>query len=73
MGAGALRFPEKGVGVDRMRQRLQALGLDPDQPAPGPAEARKARLLAALEELHRAGVLDDEEAVVKRAAIERET
>ncbi len=72
-GPEALRFPEKGVGVDRMRQRLQALGLDPDQPVPGPAEERKARLLAALEELHRAGVLDDEEAVVKRAAIERQT
>jgi uncharacterized membrane protein YeaQ/YmgE (transglycosylase-associated protein family) len=72
-GPEAMRFPERGVGVDRMRQRLQALGLDPNQRVPGPAEARKARLLAALEELHRAGVLDDDELVAKRATVERET
>ena len=41
-GPEALRFPEKGVGVDRMRQRLQALGLDPDQPASGPARPKGA-------------------------------
>jgi uncharacterized membrane protein YeaQ/YmgE (transglycosylase-associated protein family) len=72
-GPEAMQFPERGVGIARIRQRLQALGLDPNQRAPGPAEARKARLLAALEELHRAGVLDDDELVAKRATVERET
>ncbi len=75
-GAGALRFPERGVGVDRYRERLQMLGIDPDArlpgPGPRPADSRKARLLAMVEELHRAGVLDDEEVAAKRAAIERD-
>jgi len=71
-GPGALRFPQRGIGVDRYRERLQSLGIDPDARTPDPAQARKTRLLAMLDELHRAGVLDDDEHTTKRAAIERQ-
>jgi uncharacterized membrane protein YeaQ/YmgE (transglycosylase-associated protein family) len=71
-GSAALQFPERGVGVDRYRERLQALGIDPDTRVPDPREARKARLLAMLDELHRAGVLDEDELTAKRAAIEHD-
>src|SRR5690349_24299741 len=30
-GKGALRFPERGVGVERYRERLRNSGIDPDQ------------------------------------------
>src|SRR5262245_17525404 len=72
-GPDALKFPERGIGVERYRERLHSLGIDPDRRVPDPADVRKARLLAALDELHRAGVLDDEELTTKRAAVERET
>jgi uncharacterized membrane protein YeaQ/YmgE (transglycosylase-associated protein family) len=72
-GPGALQFPERGVGVERVRDRLQALGIDPDARVPDVARARKARLLAMLDELHRAGVLDDDELTAKRAAIEHDS
>jgi uncharacterized membrane protein YeaQ/YmgE (transglycosylase-associated protein family) len=71
-GAEALHFPERGLGVGRYRERLQAMGIDPSARVPDAAAARKARLLAMLEELHRAGVLDDEELMAKRTAVERE-
>ena len=71
-GPDALRFPERGVGVDRYRERLRSLGVDPDLRVPDPEQARKTRLLAMLDELHRAGVLDDDELTTKRAAVERQ-
>jgi uncharacterized membrane protein YeaQ/YmgE (transglycosylase-associated protein family) len=30
-GKGALRFPERGVGVEHYRERLRKVGIDPDQ------------------------------------------
>ncbi len=72
-GPGALRFPERGLGVERYRERLRSIGLDPDAGPVDPRVAQRARLLEMLEELHRAGVLDDEELSAKRAAVERET
>jgi uncharacterized membrane protein YeaQ/YmgE (transglycosylase-associated protein family) len=71
-GAGALRFPQRGIGVDRYRERLQSLGIDPDARTPDPGQARKTRLLAMVDELHNAGVLDDDEFMAKRAAIEQQ-
>jgi uncharacterized membrane protein YeaQ/YmgE (transglycosylase-associated protein family) len=72
-GPEALRFPKRGVGVDRYRERLRSLGVDPDLRVPDPAQVRKTRLLAMLDELHRAGVLDDDELTTKRAAVERQS
>jgi uncharacterized membrane protein YeaQ/YmgE (transglycosylase-associated protein family) len=69
-GPGALAFPERGLGVEQQRTRLQRLGIDPNALRPDPRALERARLEAMLVELHRAGVLDDEELAAKRAALE---
>ena len=70
-GPGALAFPQRGLGVDQQRSRLRKLGLDPDALRPDPKKLERARLEAMLEELHRAGVLDDGELEEKRRAVEQ--
>jgi uncharacterized membrane protein YeaQ/YmgE (transglycosylase-associated protein family) len=60
-GPGALAFPERGLGVDQTRERLKRLGIDPNALRPDPASLERSRLEAMLRELHRAGVLTDEE------------
>jgi uncharacterized membrane protein YeaQ/YmgE (transglycosylase-associated protein family) len=69
-GPEARRFPERGIGVEQQRERLQKLGVDPDALAPDPKTFERARLDAMLVELHRAGVLDDDELAAKRAALD---
>jgi uncharacterized membrane protein YeaQ/YmgE (transglycosylase-associated protein family) len=69
-GPGARAFPERGFGVEQQRERLQKLGVDPDALAPDPKLLERARLEAMLHELHRAGLLDDEELAAKRAALD---
>jgi uncharacterized membrane protein YeaQ/YmgE (transglycosylase-associated protein family) len=71
-GPGALAFPERGIGVERTRERLQKLGLDPNALRPDPAKFERARLEAMLQELHRAGVLTDEELADKLAGLQGE-
>jgi uncharacterized membrane protein YeaQ/YmgE (transglycosylase-associated protein family) len=71
LGPEALKFPERGLGVEHYRERIRKLGLDPDRLAPDPKKLERARLLAALDELHRAGLLDEDELAAKRAALER--
>jgi uncharacterized membrane protein YeaQ/YmgE (transglycosylase-associated protein family) len=77
VGRGAYRFPERGIGVDTYRERLQRAGIDPDrigtaQPLVGPPAAsapaqaedpaeNPAHFIRLLDELHDAGVLDDDE------------
>lgn len=60
-GPGALAFPERGLGVAEQREKLRKLGIDPDKLRPDPRTLETARHEAMLQELHRAGVLDDEE------------
>jgi uncharacterized membrane protein YeaQ/YmgE (transglycosylase-associated protein family) len=62
-GRGALKFPERGVGVEGYRERLRKLGFDPDnlQPARPQAPTRDDRLRAAVEELRTADLIDEEE------------
>jgi hypothetical protein len=60
-GPGALAFPERGIGVEQTRERLQKLGVDPNALTPDPKKLEQARLEAMLRELHRAGVLSDDE------------
>lgn len=69
-GPGALAFPERGLGVDQQRDRLQKLGIDPNALRPDPAQFEHARLEAMLQELHRAGLLSDEELAAKRASLD---
>jgi uncharacterized membrane protein YeaQ/YmgE (transglycosylase-associated protein family) len=71
-GAGALTFPERGLGVEQTRERLQKLGLDPNALRPNPAKLERARLESMLKELHRAGVLTDEELSDKLAGLQRD-
>jgi uncharacterized membrane protein YeaQ/YmgE (transglycosylase-associated protein family) len=69
-GVDALRYPDRGFGVEQQRERIKKLGLDPDRLVPDPKHVERVRLLAALDELHRAGLLDDEEFADKRAVVE---
>jgi hypothetical protein len=69
-GPGALTFPERGLGVEQTRERLQKLGLDPNALRPDRAKLEQARLAAMLQELHRAGVLTDEELAEKLAGLQ---
>ena len=71
-GPGALTFPKTGIGIDQQRARLRKLGIDPDRMGPDPERLERVRLEAALNELHRAGLLDDDELAQKRAQLERE-
>ena len=68
-GPEALRFPERGLGVDAYRERLTKLGVDPDAMS-DPAGLQNKRLRGMLDELHRAGILDDEELAAKRRALD---
>ncbi|HST17505.1 MAG TPA: hypothetical protein VLK36_07530 [Gaiellaceae bacterium] len=71
-GPGATAFPRTGLGVQQQRERLKKLGLDPDRLRPDPKRIERTRLEAALQELHRAGLIDDEELAAKRALLDRE-
>jgi uncharacterized membrane protein YeaQ/YmgE (transglycosylase-associated protein family) len=69
-GPDALRFPDRGVGVEGYRERLRKVGINPDQlTAPAPRR-EEVRLRAMLEELHRAGLLDDDEFAAKRRQLD---
>jgi uncharacterized membrane protein YeaQ/YmgE (transglycosylase-associated protein family) len=72
-GAAALAFPERGLGVEQTRERLQKLGIDPNALRQGPAKLEQARLEAMLKELHRAGVLTDEELADKLAGLQADS
>jgi hypothetical protein len=83
-GPEAQRLPTKGFGIPKLRRRLLQLGIDPDsvgQPG-GPrrvaqaepandhdADLERLENLRKLEDLHRAGLLTDEEFQAKRAAL----
>ena len=68
-GPGAYAFPERGLGIEQQRERLRTLGIDPDKLRPDPQRIEQARLEAMLQELHRAGLLDDDELAEKRRAL----
>jgi uncharacterized membrane protein YeaQ/YmgE (transglycosylase-associated protein family) len=60
-GAGALAFPDRGLGVAQQREKLRQLGIDPDRLRPDQRQFEQSRHEAMLRELHRAGLLDDDE------------
>lgn len=75
VGRDAFRFPERGIGVEAYRERLNRAGIDPDRigalpqpPTAAPAAAggedpaeNPAHFIRLLDELHDAGVLEAEE------------
>ena len=73
VGPGAMAFPERGLGVAETRQKLRSLGFDPDAMRRTPHQLEQARLEAMLRELHRAGVLDDDELQSKLSRLETAT
>jgi uncharacterized membrane protein YeaQ/YmgE (transglycosylase-associated protein family) len=71
-GPEALAFPKTGLGVDTYRERLQKVGIDPDRAVPVVAQlGEHTRLRGMLEELHRAGLLTDDELHEKLEALDR--
>jgi uncharacterized membrane protein YeaQ/YmgE (transglycosylase-associated protein family) len=68
-GPEAMRFPERGLGIDRYRERLKRVGIDPAAVG-NPRAAQRTRYEAMLRELHAAGILDDDELAEKRARLE---
>lgn len=72
-GAGALAFPERGFGVEQTRERLQKLGIDPSALRPDPGRLEQVRLEAMLRELHRTGVLTDDELAEKLRGLQERT
>ena len=60
-GPGAFAFPKTGLGVEQQREKLRQLGIDPDAMRRDPATLKRAQHEGMLRELHRAGILSDEE------------
>jgi uncharacterized membrane protein YeaQ/YmgE (transglycosylase-associated protein family) len=60
-GEGARTFPERGLGVAEQREKLRQLGIDPDNLRPSPQQVQRVQHEAMLRELHRAGVISDDE------------
>jgi len=78
-GPDAHRFPTRGVGIGRLRERLRALGVDPDrlttpgnasQP-PDPTAGDVAAELERLRDLREQGALTDEEYERERERLRR--
>ena len=80
-GPDAYRFPTRGVGIRRMRDRLRQVGVDPDAlsrrpdtpSADGsePSHDDRVEQLAKLRELHDSGALSDEEYESARERLRR--
>jgi uncharacterized membrane protein YeaQ/YmgE (transglycosylase-associated protein family) len=77
-GPEAHRFPERGIGIARMRSRLRQLGIDPDrlQRRGGAPPARRdpddvAEQLQKLNDLRDQGVLSDEDYEKARERLRR--
>lgn len=82
-GEEAYRFPTRGVGIARMRERLARMGISPDQlgrpgragraPVPGvpgpPSASSRQQRLDALDEIHDRGDIDDDEYLRRRREI----
>jgi uncharacterized membrane protein YeaQ/YmgE (transglycosylase-associated protein family) len=85
-GPGAEKFPERGIGIERMREGFRRAGIDPDDPM-GSIQARlsgqkhEAKTpeahpdhgdeLEKLKELHDQGVLTDDEYAAARERLRR--
>jgi uncharacterized membrane protein YeaQ/YmgE (transglycosylase-associated protein family) len=72
-GPEARRFPTRGVGIARIRQRLTAMGVPVDRIGSRPgAPGTRAERLAQLDELHDRGEISEEEYLERRKQVLRE-
>ena len=72
-GPEARRFPTRGVGIARLRERLRAAGVPADRhEGPARVSGTRAERLAQIDELHDRGELTDEEYVERRRQVLRE-
>jgi uncharacterized membrane protein YeaQ/YmgE (transglycosylase-associated protein family) len=72
-GPEARRFPTRGVGIARLRQRLNAMGVPIDRIGmPTGALGTRAERLAQLDELHDRGEISEEEYLERRKQVLRE-
>ncbi len=71
-GEGARAFPERGLGVPEQREKLRQLGIDPDNLRPSPQQVQRVQHEAMLRELHRAGVINDDELTEKLGRLQHE-
>jgi uncharacterized membrane protein YeaQ/YmgE (transglycosylase-associated protein family) len=69
-GPGAMAFPQRGLGVAEQREKLRQLGLDPDNLRPSVQQVQRTQHEAMLRELHRAGLIDDDELAEKLGRLE---
>jgi len=71
-GPGAMVYPQRGLGVAEQREKLKQLGIDPDNLRPSPKQVERVRLEEMLQELHRAGVIDDQELAEKLGHVQHD-
>lgn len=69
-GPGALKFPERGFGIERFQERRQKMEDLMRQAQAEQAQASTETNLQKLRDLHEAGVLTDEEFEQKKAQLE---
>ena len=68
-GPDALKFPDKGIGIDRFNERRQKMEDMMRQAQQAQATNDAESNLSKLSDLHKAGVLTDEEFEAKRAQV----
>ena len=71
-GEGARSFPERGLGVAEQREKLRQLGIDPDNLRPSAQQVQRVQHEAMLRELHRAGVISDDELTEKLGRLQHD-
>jgi uncharacterized membrane protein YeaQ/YmgE (transglycosylase-associated protein family) len=69
-GPDALKFPERGIGIDRFQERRQKMEDMIRQAQQSHAESDVDANLRKLSDLHDAGVLTDEEFEAKKAQLQ---
>lgn len=69
IGPEALKFPDKGIGIDRFNERRQKMEDMMRQAQHAQAANDAESNLSKLSDLHKAGVLTDEEFEAKRAQV----
>jgi uncharacterized membrane protein YeaQ/YmgE (transglycosylase-associated protein family) len=69
-GPGALKFPERGFGIERFQERRQKMEDLMRQAQAEQAQASTETNLQKLRDLHAAGILTDEEFEEKKAGLE---